>query len=497
MTEPDQIVPSVVPNKSFGDHAHSFKKTLLTKERLIGNYDYAFLFRPCLPLMRTARRSAPFFGLGDRMPVVLALLLGFQHALAMVAGIVTPPMILGGAGGANLSVGVQLYLVSTSLIVCGILSAIQITKFHICYYIGTGGMAEWAGAESTNAGTTFAIIPVAEGALDQMYSNGKDQRQKILLKMYTDAILGTPSVCALLEIALSFMPHRGLRKIFPPLVTGPAVTLVGVKLIASGFKNWAGGNGPCASTPARGFFSLCPNTAAPHPLPWGSVEFIGKFSESLGFSVFVTIITCERFGSPITQSTSVALGPLFGSVVAAATGFLSKKNIDLAPAVSFIWVHTFKLSIYGPLVLPTLAVYIILVCEVIGDISATCDVSKLDVDGQMFDSRIQGGLLADGINGLLASLVTMTPLSTYAQNNGVIALTRCANRGAGSGCCFFLIIMGILIFAASLMAIPPAVLGGMATFLSCSVAVSGMRIASTVPFTRRNRPIVTAALTLG
>lgn len=35
----------------------------------------------------------------------------------------------------------------------------------------------------------------------------------------------------------------------------------------------------------------------------------------------------------------------------------------------------------------------------------------------MFDSRIQGGLLADGINGLLASLATITPMSTYAQNN--------------------------------------------------------------------------------
>lgn len=307
------------------------------------------------------------------------------------------------------------------------------------------------------------------------------------------AILGTGCVCALLEIALSFMPPRLLQKIFPPLVTGPTVMLVGVKLIASGFKNWAGGNGPCADSPKTGPFSLCPNTAAPHPLPWGSAEFIG-----LGFSVFIAIIICERFGSPVMQSTSVAIGLLFGCIIAAATGYFSKKNIDLAPTVSFIWVQTFKLSIYGPLVLPTLAVYIILACEAIGDISATCDVSKLDVDGKMFDSRIQGGLLADGINGLLASLATITPMSTYAQNNGVIALTRCANRGAGYGCCFFLIIMGIFSkFAASLVAIPSAVLGGMTTFLFCSVAVSGMRITATMPFTRRNRFILTAALSLG
>lgn len=39
----------------------------------------------------------------------------------------------------------------------------------------------------------------------------------------------------------------------------------------------------------------------------------------------------------------------------------------------------------------------------------------------MFDSRIQGGLLADGLNGVLAGLATITPMSTYAQNNGVLS----------------------------------------------------------------------------
>lgn len=52
----------------------------------MGDYDYAFLFRPNLPFMKKPRQSAPFFGLNDRMPVLLALILGFQHALAMLAG---------------------------------------------------------------------------------------------------------------------------------------------------------------------------------------------------------------------------------------------------------------------------------------------------------------------------------------------------------------------------------------------------------------------------
>ena len=250
---------------------------------------------------------------------------------------------------------------------------------------------------------------------------------------------------------------------------------------------------PSFGRPETGNFTVCPAVGAPHALPWGSAEFIG-----LGFSVFATIIICERFGSPIMKSCAVVLGLLVGCIIAGATGYFSSSGIDAAPAASFIWVHTFPLRVYGPIILPLLAVYIVLMMEAIGDISATCDVSRLEVQGKLFDSRIQGGILADGMNGLLAGLFTITPMSTFAQNNGVIALTRCANRKAGYACCFFLLIMGIFSkFAAALVAIPSPVLGGMTTFLFSAVAISGIRIISTITFTRRNRFILTAAMSLG
>jgi NCS2 family nucleobase:cation symporter-2 len=292
---------------------------------------------------------------------------------------------------------------------------------------------------------------------------------------------------------MSFCPPKLLKKMFPPIVTGPTVTLIGINLISSGFSNWAGGSGTCSSRPDSGFYALCPNIDAPRALPWGSAEFIG-----LGFLVFVSIILCERFGSPIMKSCAVVFGLLVGCIVAAACGYFDRSGIDSAPAVSFIWVHTFPLSVYGPIVLPLLAVYIVLAMEAIGDITATCDVSRLEVDGKLFDSRIQGGVLADGLNGIIAGLCTITPMSTFAQNNGVIALTRCANRTAGYACCFWLLVMGIFAkFAAALVSIPNSVLGGMTTFLFSAVAISGIRIISTVPFTRRNRFILTAAMSIG
>ncbi|KAK3624391.1 hypothetical protein LTR56_021015 [Elasticomyces elasticus] len=487
---PDTIAPSGNRKATLQSTGRRIIKAFTTRDGLIGKYDYAFLFRPNLPFMKKEKRAAPFFGLNDKMPVLLALLLGFQHALSMLAGVISPPIIL--AGAANMPSDVQSYLVSTSLIVCGILSAVQITRFHIYgtpYYVGTGLISV--------VGTSFAIIPVATGAFAQMYATGfcptdADGSQLPCPRGY-GALIGTSSICGLIEVAMSFLPPRYLRKIFPPLVTGPTVLLIGTKLIATGFSNWAGGSGSCSARPESGLFSLCPTINAPRPLPWGSAEFIG-----LGFLVFVTIIFCERFGSPIMKSCAVVVGLLMGCIVAGACGYFDRSGIDAAPAASFIWLHTFPLSLYGPIVLPLLAVYIVLAMEAIGDITATCDVSRLQVDGELFDSRIQGGVLADGLNGIIAGLCTITPMSTFAQNNGVIALTRCANRKAGYACCFWLLVMGIFAkFAASLVAIPSAVLGGMTTFLFSAVAVSGIRIISTMPFTRKNRFVLTAALAVG
>ncbi|OTB17522.1 hypothetical protein K445DRAFT_20867 [Daldinia sp. EC12] len=490
---PSQIVPQHEAKKTLGNRLNSVKKTFLTKQGLVGDYDYGFLLRPNLPFMKRSRQASPFFGLNDKMPVVLALLLGLQHALAMLAGIITPPILMSGSTGVNFPVEMQQYLVSTALIVSGILSMIQITRFHIYktpYYIGTGLISV--------VGISFSIIPVAQGAFAQMYANGfcptDADGTKLPCPDAYGALLGTAAVCALIEVLIAFIPPSIMLRIFPPIVTGPTVMLIGISLIETGFKNWAGGGGPCADATHAAYFDVCPNVGAPHALPWGSPEYLG-----LGFSVFLTVILCERFGAPIMKSTSVIIGLLVGCIIAAATGYFDRSGIDAAPVASFVWVHTFKLTVYGPLVLPVLAVFIICACESIGDITATCDVSRLEVEGRTYESRIQGGVLADGLNGILAALMTITPMSTFAQNNGVIALTRCANRTAGYCCCFFLIIMGIFAkFAAALVAIPSPVLGGMTTFLFCAVAVSGIAIISRgVPFTRRNRFILTAGLSIG
>ena len=56
--------------------------------------------------------------------------------------------------------------------------------------------------------------------------------------------------------------------------------------------------------------------------------------------------------------------------------------------------------------------------------TAACDVSGIDITGETFESRCQGGLLADGLSGILSGLATSLGVVTFSQNNGVIAVSK-------------------------------------------------------------------------
>ena len=104
MDEPDQIGPDHSPKRTLRERVRRFVRAFTTKyvhfsiklnepwltwigrEGLIGDYNYAYLFTPRIPFTRKSPSSPPFFGLNDRVPVLLAFLLGLQHSLAMLAG---------------------------------------------------------------------------------------------------------------------------------------------------------------------------------------------------------------------------------------------------------------------------------------------------------------------------------------------------------------------------------------------------------------------------
>ena len=76
--------------------------------------------------------------------------------------------------------------------------------------------------------------------------------------------------------------------------------------------------------------------------------------------------------------------------------------------------------------IPLLIAFVVTTVESVGDITASCDVSRVETSGPVFESRIQGGILADGVNSLIAVLMTGNPTTTFSQNNGTFG-------GAGGG----------------------------------------------------------------
>ncbi|KAG2433014.1 hypothetical protein HXX76_008741 [Chlamydomonas incerta] len=501
------------------------------KELLVGTYDMKYLCKPVFPYFRKSKGVPPpmFFGKDDFLGLFVALVMGLQHALAMVGGLITPPLLIsnlafGTRPGTNPPVpyssgnpaDTQRYLVQASLIVCGIMTFFQVLGVRIWktnFQFGAGILS--------CMGVSFTTVPIATSVIGQLM-----KEQGHTFEEAYGMFLGTIAMCAVIPAILSFFPIRIIKKIFPPIVCGITIMMIGVHLIGAGFKNWGGGAFcadnwqhppapktcylPATYTNGTSYLQqstqcwVGPGIKCGDPtktevfLPFGSQEYLG-----LGFLVFVTIIVLEIFGSPFMRNASVILALLFGYFIAAVTNYQGKKyvitnKIDQAPGITFLWTTTFPLGFYSPAIIPLMIVFIITSIETVGDTAATLEASRMQVNTEDGTRRIKGALLNDGISGIFSALATSLPLTTFAQNNGVISLTNVAARQAGFAAAFWLFLLGILgKVGAWITTIPECVLGGMTTFLFANVIASGIKIIiNGDPLTRRSRFILACSLAL-
>lgn len=482
--EPDSGVKGWIGNRS-KTIAKSIWFHYFTYDGLIGDVDYAYLFRPTIPFTKWNNSTHVFFGLDEKLPTLLAAILGLQHCMAMAPGLASTALLL--QSYLKLSSQQTEYIISATFITAGIFSAIMIARIPIPFtnrYIGTGMISV--------LGMSPTIATILNQSLTEMYNNGfcpvDSDGTKLPCPDAYGAALGTCAVCGLFVVLLSFLPPRIIHKIFPHIVTGPVVVLIGLSLAISGVKDFGGGT---ACYP----HDQC-NTGTSQSHPWGSGQFIG-----LGFSVVITIVLFDKFGGPIMKSCATILGLIVGCIIAAATKYFSHESIDEAPNGQFLWTTTFRLTVYGPLVLPCIALVLILAAESVGDIAATAQLSKLPVgdDGEEHQRRVRDGLLAAGLATIFGGLFTTAANSSYSQNNGIIAITQTASRSAGFYCAWWLFLMGIVgKFSAAMVAIPKAVFGGLECFLFTSISVAGLGIIGNIhPFTRRDRMVLTIELLFG
>lgn len=140
----------------------------------------------------------------------------------------------------------------------------------------------------------------------------------------------------------------------------------------------------------------------------------------------------QYFFLKYNRNCNVVLALLFGYMIAGISNdegldYVDSDAIKNADPITFLWVESFPIGFYGPAVIPLLIAYLVTTVETIGDLTAVYEVSELKTDTQEYQESIQGGLTCDSLASILAGLFTTLPNTTFSQNNGVIALTKCAS----------------------------------------------------------------------
>lgn len=505
----------------------------------------AAVWKPlCTPTYPCRKKGPPppFFGKDAKPALFITLMMGFQHMLAMLGGVITPPRLLANEGcllGRDPDLcKMTPYLISSAMIASGLLTIVQVIRIKLAggYFIGTGLISVM--------GPSFTFLPIGQTLIAEAIAAGEPGSEAY------GKFLGTCMVCSLIEIGMSFVPAKVLRKLFPPIVTGTTVFCIGCALTATGFMYWGGGvfcsqnvmTRPMEAAAVGNRFILAPQSCQgdnggegfvpedldPYPpakAPPGLVGADRYFGDSLyvgwGFMVWLFFTLFEMFGSPFMRNCNVALSLLLTYAFAACwsgdpvvnrgveyeqklvTGMFMHQTSQNNP-VSFLWngivgTPNFSFGFAPEYVAPIMICFIVSTVESIGDVTATAIASKVKISGdktKQFMSRIQGGLLADGVNSFLATLFCTPPNTTFSQNNGVISITGCASRAVGLACAGWLVFIGIFVPVGAFFAdIPICVLGGMVTILFASILVGGIKVINMAPKTRRTHVIL--ALSLG
>lgn len=391
------------------------------------------------------------YELDDKPSFWPASFAALQHVLASLVGVITPTLIVAGTLGL---VDYIPYLISCALIASGIGTFIQSKKIGP---IGAGMLC----VQGTSFGFLTAII--AAGLIVKTRGGSPED---ILA-----TIFGVSFCAAFVEVVLSRFVHK-LQRIFTPVVTGTIIILIGIPLIKVSMTDIGGGFG------AENF---------------GSLQNL-----LLGCIVLVSVIILNRAKNPMLRLSSVIIALILGMVAAFFMGrldFSSLSNVGLiAIPIPFKYGFNFDLAAFIPLTI----LFCVTALETTGDLTANSAISKQPVTGPVYLERIRGGVLADGVNSIIAATLNSMPSTTFSQNNGVIALTGVASRYVGIYIAAILVIMGMFpIFGAVLQMMPKPVLGGATLVMFGTVAVAGIRVLSSARLDRRDMMIIAISIGMG
>ncbi|MFB6469220.1 nucleobase:cation symporter-2 family protein [Cytobacillus sp. Hz8] len=361
--------------------------------------------------------------------------LGIQHVLAMYAGAVIVPLIVGGSLGMK---GEQLtYLVSIDILMCGIATILQVWRNK---FFGIG-LPVVLGCTFTAVGPMIAI-------------GGK---------YGLSAIYGSILISGIFVVLIAKYFSK-LVKFFPPIVTGSVVTIIGITLIPVAMNDMAGGQG------------------APD---FGSMSNI-----ALAFGTLFIIIVLYRFFDGFIRSISILLGLLAGTLIAFFMG-----KVDFSSVLDASWFHMVRPFYFGtptfeitPIITMVLVALVSLV-ESTGVYFALGDICEKEVN----EKDLANGYRAEGLASIFGALFNSFPYTTYSQNVGLLQLTGVKAKSVIYTMGGILILLGFIPKIGALTTvIPSSVLGGAMVAMFGMVVAYGIKMLSQVDFSSQENLLIIA-----
>ncbi|MEI5988815.1 xanthine permease [Enterococcus termitis] len=369
-----------------------------------------------------------------------AAVLGLQHLLAMYAGAVAVPLLIG--TGLNFNSEQMTYLISIDIFMCGIATLLQLT---VNKFFGIG---------------LPVVLGCAIQAVAPLIMIGSDKG--------VGAIYGSIIASGIFVVLVSGIFSK-IKKLFPPLVTGTVITVIGLTLIPVAVEKMGGG---VAADPTFG----------------------DGTNLLLAFVTIGLIIVIQVWGRGFIKSIAVLVGLVGGTILAALLG-----QVDLTPVGEATWFHFPQPFYFGTPTFDVSSIVLMIIISIVSMVESTGVYFALgDITGKHIgEEELKKGYRAEGLAVILGGIFNTFPYTGFSQNVGLVQLSGIKTRRPIYYSAFFLIVLGLLPkVGAVAQIIPESVLGGGMLVMFGMVAVQGMRMLSKVDY-NNDKNLLIIAISIG